>query len=1711
MKKRILLLLVAMIGLATSVGWAENVITTEFFNNFPNKPTSWNKGYTFVYANGHPITITKGSDTNKVKISVDSSEEALELEISKNPVVFGGSKNGEVAASTITMTSGQVFMLLGGGYGATANSDTPAKILGTTTITMTGGTVAGSLIGGGLYYAQSKDVKINLSGDASVGGTGNWIICGGFESGVTAGTNYTQFNNTVESATLNIDGGTYAYIALGGTDGAKGKITKSTATVKDAKIIGGVFGNGSNGCSDEVSGTFTNCTFAKESNLIEIASVNRGVAKKVALTFNECTFPENPADIQVNLGATYRWGYNYNSSSSKIEGVPGEASFVFDQNCKNVPVVGVSDGLSAANVTLTGAKAKLDRFEWNKEQFHNEFTIDANKTWTFNDGLEVADGITLKSANSGNKGSIKGHIVVKGEGSTLKDLNIECNSIGYKYNEKNAISVFANKVTLEGNVFTPANNIGDAFVYNGIVFYPAATSVEYNVAGNTFSGFAKEGSTAIMIRENFKSTTQIPDIAATKSLSNGSLVDASIIEGKNTFTNVAGLYYCRLTGNYSGKDAGINEDETITQQHLYTYTKGSLKDAFDYSKAFSKIQFDGTSDELLTAINIFDSKDKLKESITVICSDETIYTDEATALANGGKYIKLESNYSLAIAKKKEAIATTIATSPTASEIEVGQLLSASILKGGKATATVSENDIEVSGTFAWKEPNTTVSETGNFDIIFTPSDTTSYKSVTAKVAVTAKQYFTVKVGKSENGTVAITGEKESGRYIKDTTLAIVATPNEHYKFTKWDYEEGKTDASTTLNVDKDYVLTATFVPEEYTITIGDKITVLNGDKAVSNSGNVTFGTVLSVVANPADTEVLESLTCNGKPVTDGKVVVTGVLDIKATFGTKEQSTYLVKAGEMKNGKVLLFDMNGNPIEYGSAHIANTEINMLVVPDYGYELNREDGDSLTVAGTEVSFTAGSKSFEIGTGDVTVAAKFKLKKFTVTNSPENATVTLNNTNSPVDFGTEITVSSAKASAGYKLLAVTVNGKEVAVNGSFKVVADTKINAVVKELPEVTFTDTKQEYTYNGQPQPFIIRTTPAGIGNITLKYQMIEANSKSETAPTDVGEYYVYASMGATGNYKELTDNKIGTLKIKKALYTNVAIPTKDVVQEDNTNVSENNYYWNGEADNNFRNAFFQLEAGLARNYENPEFNIPAVDVSELTEATIDNKGWSFRSTSTLVSLSLSATNGSVSIWNGSTQVTSTTKVYVGQTLTLKAIPNAGYSKTPTWSGDGVTGEGEEVTLVIPVNGTTVVAEFAKKQMPKFITKDYTSDYDGTVFGTAVAPVIESSVTGWTLSFKQHENVVAEPIETGVYDIYASRPADDNYEAVIDAKVGKLTIGNVAATVSDVVGSDITTAQVLNESVITGVANVDGKFEWVNGGEKLSAGIHDNLSVKFTPTDKNYSAITINNAKVIVTAPAGDVTVRTLTLKVNGEENGDAVVMTLNGITAQAGDKVKTGDKLKVEFSAHAGYEASATINRESYSKGQEYVIKDTEDVAVVVSYTKISVTPPPSTTVSVESVSLNKSTLTLPRKESYTLQATINPSDATNKNVTWASSDDKIATVDASGKVTAVAVGKATITVTTADGAKTASCVVTVDFATGLEEVIANTRVYGQDHTICIEPAMPIHVMVVGMNGQLIYNDLVTSATQIPVASTGVYVVKLGTGDTTSVRKISVK
>ncbi len=148
-----------------------------------------------------------------------------------------------------------------------------------------------------------------------------------------------------------------------------------------------------------------------------------------------------------------------------------------------------------------------------------------------------------------------------------------------------------------------------------------------------------------------------------------------------------------------------------------------------------------------------------------------------------------------------------------------------------------------------------------------------------------------------------------------------------------------------------------------------------------------------------------------------------------------------------------------------------------------------------------------------------------------------------------------------------------------------------------------------------------------------------------------------------------------------------------------------------------------------------------------------------------------------------------------------------------------------------------------------------------------------------------------------------------------------------------------------------------------------------------------------------------------------------------GTGAPSGIVIKKGESATVPETVPVkpgyrflGWSTSETSSEASYDAGSSITITSNTTLYAVWKYDIVSVT----------NVELSTSHVTLYEGESVTLTATVAPSNATNKSVTWKSSNTAVATVE-NGVVKAVKAGSATITVTTADGGKTASCAVTVE------------------------------------------------------------------------------
>ncbi|MCR8908849.1 S-layer homology domain-containing protein [Thermophilibacter sp. ET337] len=185
-----------------------------------------------------------------------------------------------------------------------------------------------------------------------------------------------------------------------------------------------------------------------------------------------------------------------------------------------------------------------------------------------------------------------------------------------------------------------------------------------------------------------------------------------------------------------------------------------------------------------------------------------------------------------------------------------------------------------------------------------------------------------------------------------------------------------------------------------------------------------------------------------------------------------------------------------------------------------------------------------------------------------------------------------------------------------------------------------------------------------------------------------------------------------------------------------------------------------------------------------------------------------------------------------------------------------------------------------------------------------------------------------------------------------------------------------------------------------------------------------ATLTVNAAATTITTQPGNVTVT------EGETATFSVTATGSNLTYQWQQSTDGSAWANISGATGISYTTQATTMDMS---GYQYrcVVTDGNSTDVTSQAATLTVT---AATVSVTGVTLNKTSANLTVGGTVILNATITPSEATNKNVTWSSDNTSVATVDADGKVTAAGAGTATITVTTADGNKTATCVVTVTY-----------------------------------------------------------------------------
>ena len=427
---------------------------------------------------------------------------------------------------------------------------------------------------------------------------------------------------------------------------------------------------------------------------------------------------------------------------------------------------------------------------------------------------------------------------------------------------------------------------------------------------------------------------------------------------------------------------------------------------------------------------------------------------------------------------------------------------------------------------------------------------------------------------------------------------------------------------------------------------------------------------------------------------------------------------------------------------------------------------------------------------------------------------------------------------------------------------------------------------------------------------------------------------------------------------------------------------------------------------------------------------------------------------------------STTTIEVGKTETLVATvnPSNATNKSVTWSSSDtsianvsssgvVTGvkAGTATITVRTVDGNkTATCAVTIKNPVISVTSVSLNKTQATIdVGKTVeltATVTPSNATNKTVTWESSDTSIATVSNSGV---------------VTGVKAGTATItvrtvdGNKTATCNVTVKTP--TVQVTGVSLNKSTTSVE-----VGHNTKLIATVMPNNATNknVTWTSSDESVATVSNGLVTgVKKGTATITVRT----VDGNKTATCmvnVVETSVPVTGVSLNKQTMSLNIGMEEQLIPTVTPSNTTNDNVVWTSSDTSVATVSLAGVVTGIKAGSVTITVRTvdgnktatcevtvidpTIYVTGVNINKTELSIDIGKTETLVATVTPSNATNKSVTWTSSDTSIVSVSDSGIVTGIKAGTATITVKTVDGNKTATCEVTVIKEEDSQEPIDN-------------------------------------------------------------------
>lgn len=1066
-------------------------------------------------------------------------------------------------------------------------------------------------------------------------------------------------------------------------------------------------------------------------------------------------------------------------------------------------------------------------------------------------------------------------------------------------------------------------------------------------------------------------------------------------------------------------------------------------------------------------------------------------------------YRSLSDTATLVVESKKEV---SISKLPDAGYIEEGEPLSIAVLQGGSVEGTT--------GSFVWTNPNDTVSLTKTkYSITFMPDDPILYLAKDTFINVKVTPVYTMKVTAANFGTVKLTGRSANDRYAEGYELAAEAIADKNYTFAGW--SDGNTSAIRTLTATKDLELVARFDSILHKVNIG---TPANGTLEVYANGvevkdgeALLQGTLLTINATPTDKKhmMVKSVKVNGALVNTGSYTLAQAATIEAPFEEKPAATHLVNVSNSGHGSVTLLDNKSKaPITPGAAIAEGVIVKVICKADYGYALNSVNVENAADSSTDNTFT-------VGTADANVKVNFGLTQFKVTaaaNIPtagsvsltkveDNATVT---SGSDVNYQTRL-VATVTTNSGYRFKSMTANSSEIKDGDTLVVSGPMTIAANYIGKTKLEINTAQQSLVYNKQPRSYEVKVKG---GHAAKGFQVTYSKngvSLGETLPQDAGTYTVNITRPEDDLYKAVSET--ATLVINKAGMALKSVPTlngNDVTAELTQDIA--GIAWNpksvstlsklraaatGTPDNDKVNVI-RFTPKDENNYEPVDYYIAVGDVEPVTLTTKDTY-----------------------VTNGGLEVTST-EIAKGTKLTLKAIAPEG-QRFVKWKEDNDTNIEREVTMNADATYTPVFEALKTLSIKNRLIE---KSYDGAIQVVSLSELFNE--TGLpeneiVLKYANVDGSSATPMNAGTYMVNVSFAGNDEWKEFYDVNIKLVIKPATINSFTTLTASELTEGQPLSASILSGgVAStastngttVAGIFEWAEPNKIPGVGDDQSYKVEFTSYDPNYSN-NETNAKVTVKSTGASV------ITFEQPENGTLKVYTVDESGEQteinSGTAVAPGSKLIVEVEPAKGYELeNLQIGEKSYTSNSAQIDNVEGSLAIIATMKESTPDTPVVPDVRVTGVKLNVTSKSIAVGESFVLKATVSPSNATMQSVSWSSSDETVATVDADGIVTALKVGSCKITVATDDGNKTATCDVSVSTTVSIEQIAEGIRVYGIHGAVMVEPTAPVSIRIFAVTGNCLYSGNVSDITRIP-APAGIYLIELSANGRHAATKVSVR